>query len=51
MILPNHDQPVNYISGRVIHRASESFRGEGKTSAKDAAVIAGQVRIRRALNP
>lgn len=50
-ILLNHDQPVNYISGRTIHRASESYRGEGKTDAKDAAVIADQVRIRRDLNP
>ncbi|MFD9623700.1 IS110 family transposase [Streptomyces virginiae] len=50
-ILLNQDQPVNYISGRAIHRASESYRGEGKTDAKDAAVIADQVRIRRDLNP
>jgi transposase len=49
-IFLNHDQPVNYISGRAIHRASESYRGEGKTDAKDAAVIADQVRIRRDLN-
>ncbi|MGW6884946.1 IS110 family transposase [Streptomyces goshikiensis] len=48
-ILLNHDQPVNYISGRAIHRASESYRGEGKTDAKDAAVIADQARIRRDL--
>ncbi|MFK0224096.1 IS110 family transposase [Streptomyces vinaceus] len=39
-ILLNHDQPVHYISGRAIHRASESCRGEGRTDAKDAAVIA-----------
>lgn len=50
-ILLNHDQPVNYISGRAIHRASETYRGEGKTDAKDAAVIADQVRIRRDLQP
>jgi transposase len=50
-ILLNHDQPVHYISGRAIHRASESYRGEGKTDAKDAAVIANQVRIRRDLHP
>jgi len=50
-ILLNHDQPVHYISGRAIHRASESYRGEGKTDAKDAAVIADQVRIRRDLHP
>ncbi|MET7989263.1 IS110 family transposase, partial [Streptomyces sp. NPDC005281] len=50
-ILLHHDQPLHYISGRAIHRASESYRGEGKTDAKDAAVIADQVRIRRDLRP
>ena len=48
-ILLNHDQPVHHISGRAIHRASEGYRGEGKTDAKDAAVIADQVRVRRDL--
>ncbi|MFC8511745.1 IS110 family transposase [Streptomyces sp. NPDC057257] len=50
-ILLNHDQPLHYLSGRAIHRASESYRGEGKTDAKDAAVIADQVRVRRDLHP
>ncbi|MFI6561139.1 transposase [Streptomyces sp. NPDC050534] len=50
-ILLNHDQPVHYLSGRAIHRASESYRGEGKADAKDAAVIAYQVRVRRDLHP
>ncbi|MGI5397233.1 IS110 family transposase [Streptomyces sp. CA-251251] len=50
-ILFDHGQPVHYISGRAIHRASESYRGEGKTDAKDAAVIADQARIRRDLHP
>ncbi|WP_458244312.1 IS110 family RNA-guided transposase [Streptomyces sp. MAI_2237] len=50
-ILLNHDQLLHYISGRAIHRASESYRGEGKTDAKDAAVIADQVRVRRDLHP
>lgn len=40
-----------YLSGRAIHRASEGDRGEGKTDAKDAAVIADQARIRRDLHP
>jgi transposase len=48
-VLLNHDQTVHYISGRAIHRASEGYRGEGKTDAKDAAVIADQVRVRRDL--
>lgn len=50
-LLLNHEQPVHYISGRAIHRAAESYRGEGKTDAKDAAVIADQVRVRRDLHP
>ncbi|MCX4562158.1 IS110 family transposase [Streptomyces phaeochromogenes] len=50
-ILTNHGQPVHYISGRAVQRASESYRGEGKTDAKDAAVIADQARIRRDLHP
>lgn len=50
-VLLNHDQPVLYLSGRAIHRASEGYRGEGKTDAKDAAVIADQARIRRDLCP
>ncbi|MER5222034.1 IS110 family transposase [Streptomyces flaveus] len=50
-ILLNHDQPVLYLSGRAIHRASEGYRGEGKTDAKDAAVIADQARVRRDLHP
>ncbi|MET7686060.1 IS110 family transposase [Streptomyces sp. NPDC005423] len=49
-ILINHGQSVRYISGRAIHRASEGYRGEGKTDAKDAAVIADQARIRRDLH-
>ncbi|MFE1835276.1 IS110 family RNA-guided transposase [Streptomyces sviceus] len=50
-LLLDHEQPVHYISGRAIHRASESYRGEGKTDAKDAAIIADQVRVRRDLHP
>lgn len=50
-LLLNHDQPVLYLSGRAIHRASEGYRGEAKTDAKDAAVIADQARIRRDLHP
>lgn len=37
-IFLNHDQPLHHISGRAVHRACESYRGEGKTDAKDAAV-------------
>lgn len=50
-ILLNHDQSALNLSGRAIHRASEGYRGEGKTDAKDAAVIADQARIRSDLHP
>ncbi|MGW0885569.1 IS110 family transposase [Streptomyces sp. NPDC002671] len=50
-ILLDRDLPLHYISGGAIRRASESYRGEGKTDAKDAAVIADQVRVRRDLHP
>ncbi|MEU9413747.1 hypothetical protein AB0E08_49850 [Streptomyces sp. NPDC048281] len=33
-ILPTHDQPLHYISGRAVHRASESYPGEGKTEPR-----------------
>ncbi|MGW0538727.1 IS110 family transposase, partial [Streptomyces sp. NPDC003032] len=49
-ILLNHDQTVHYISGRAISRASESYRGEGKTDARDAAVIADQAGVRHGLH-
>ncbi|TDC87049.1 IS110 family transposase [Actinomadura sp. 7K507] len=50
-ILASHDQPLLYISGRKVNRASDGYRGEGKTDARDAAVIADQARIRRDLLP
>ncbi|MFE2185957.1 transposase, partial [Streptomyces sp. NPDC059455] len=31
-----HDQPMVYITGLTVHRASASYRGEAKTDAKDA---------------
>jgi len=45
------DQRLLYIPGRTVHHASGSYRGEGKTDAKDAAVIADQARMRRDLQP
>ncbi|MEV0375674.1 IS110 family transposase, partial [Streptomyces sp. NPDC050636] len=50
-LLLNHGQHTLYIPGRAVSRASEGYRGEGKTDAKDAAIIADQVRIRRDLHP
>jgi transposase len=40
-----------YIPGRTVHHAAGSYRGEGKTDAKDAAIIADQARMRRDLQP
>jgi transposase len=50
-VLVGHDQRVLYIPGRVVNRASSSYRGEGKTDARDAFVIADQARMRRDVNP
>lgn len=46
-VLRAHEQPLHYISGRVVHHASGAYRGEAKTDAKDAVIIADQLRIRR----
>lgn len=48
-LLTAHGQPVAYLTGLAVHRASATYRGEGKTDAKDAFVIADQARIRRDL--
>lgn len=40
-----------YIPGRTVHHASAAYRGDGKTDAKDAAIIADQARMRRDLQP
>lgn len=50
-LLVAHGQNILYIPGRVVHHASKLYRGEGKTDAKDAAVIADQARMRRELQP
>lgn len=50
-ILLNHEQTLFYIPGRAIHHASGAYRGEGKTDARDAAIIADQARMRRDLTP
>jgi transposase len=39
------------MPGRVVNRASDGYRGEGKTDARDAYVIADQARMRRDLRP
>jgi transposase len=45
------DQQLLYIPGRTVYHASGGYHGEGKTDAKDAAVIADQARMRRDLQP
>ncbi|MGO9033926.1 IS110 family transposase [Mycobacterium sp.] len=50
-LLLGHDQRLLYIPGRTVHHASGGYRGDGKTDAKDAAVIADQARMRRDLQP
>jgi transposase len=44
-------QQVLYITGAAVNRAAGGYRGEGKTDAKDAAIIADQARMRRDLSP
>ncbi|MCX5077923.1 IS110 family transposase [Streptomyces sp. NBC_00424] len=48
-LLTANGQRVLYIPGRTVHHASGSYRGDGKTDAKDAFVIADQARMRRDL--
>jgi transposase len=50
-LLVAHGQDILYIPGRTVHHASKVYRGDGKTDAKDAAVIADQARMRRDLQP
>lgn len=48
-LLVSRDQPLAYLTGLAVHRAGGAYRGEGKTDAKDAFVIADQARMRRDL--
>ncbi|MGA5504700.1 IS110 family transposase [Streptomyces umbrinus] len=50
-LLVNQSQKLLYIPGRTVHHASGSYRGDGKTDAKDAFVIADQARMRHDLHP
>ncbi|HZD68531.1 MAG TPA: IS110 family transposase [Actinomycetes bacterium] len=50
-LLAGHGQHLLYIPGRTVNRAASGYRGEGKTDAKDAAIIADQARMRRDLHP
>ncbi|MGC5655764.1 IS110 family transposase [Kocuria nitroreducens] len=50
-LLAAHDQQLLYIPGRTIHHAAATYRGDGKTDAKDARIIADQARMRTDLQP
>ncbi|MGY0064028.1 IS110 family RNA-guided transposase [Streptomyces sp. LZ34] len=50
-LLVNHGQELVYIPGIAVNRATDSYRGAGKTDARDAGVIADQARMRRDLEP
>lgn len=50
-LLVNHGQELVYIPGVAVNRATDSYRGQGKTDARDARVIADQARMRRDLLP
>lgn len=45
-LLAAHDQSVKYVPGRVANKMADTYRGEAKTDARDAYVIAETVRQR-----
>ncbi|MBT2547653.1 IS110 family transposase [Arthrobacter sp. ISL-65] len=50
-LLGAHAQKLLYIPGRIVHHAAATYRGDGKTDAKDARIIADQARMRTDLQP
>tara|TARA_B100000378_G_C18021202_1_gene404234 strand:- start:21 stop:1268 length:1248 start_codon:yes stop_codon:yes gene_type:complete len=50
-LLAAHGQQLIYIPGRIVHHAAATYRGDGKTDAKDARIIADQARMRTDLQP
>jgi transposase len=50
-LLGAHAQRLLYIPGRIVHHAAATYRGDGKTDAKDARIIADQARMRTDLQP
>lgn len=50
-VLTAHSQQVIYLPGRTVSAAAQTYRGNGKTDAKDAAIIADQARMRRDVRP
>lgn len=49
-LLAAHGQQALYVPGRTVNRMSGAYRGEAKTDARDAYVIAETARHRRDLN-
>ncbi|WP_067470530.1 IS110 family transposase [Nocardia amamiensis] len=49
-LLLAHDQQAVYLSGATVNLAATTYRGAGKTDARDAFVIADQARMRRDLS-
>lgn len=49
-LLAAHDQHVLYVPGRTVNRMSGAYRGEAKTDARDAYVIAETIRHRTDLS-
>ncbi|MEU6148047.1 IS110 family transposase [Streptomyces sp. NPDC047081] len=50
-LLIGHGQSVVYVPGRTVNRMAAAYRGEGKTDAKDARVIADTARLRQDFVP
>lgn len=50
-VLAANGQEMLYIPGRTVHQAARTYRGDGKTDAKDAGIIADQARMRRSTIP
>ena len=50
MLAAAGQRPV-YLPGHALAHAAGGYRGENKTDARDAAIIAGQARMRRGLQP
>lgn len=50
-LLAAHGQQLLYIPGRIVHHAAATYRGDAKTDAKDARIIADQARMRTDLQP
>jgi len=50
-VLEAQRQTLVYIPGRSVYHAARTYRGDGRSDAKDAAIIADQARMRRDLQP